>query len=407
MNHRLIKVGRSQENDIVISDASVSKFHLELFFDGEGNAFLTDKSSTNGTFVNGLKINGSVQLSEFDIIKAGNSDPIRWKDFLVSKKPVKFQENDKNDYREQTVSKKKKPIKTILITIGVSLGILLIFFLLNEYVFDSKPEIIDPNKPNDSESSQPEKLDKKENKTIEYDYSCLEDEKDMGSTKITEIFGDIESESMKTFGGEVSLQDEYEVGDDLLRDCQQEYEFIEKGDKYKNLTTILGRLVKEINKPKGYNYVIYLIKSEELNAFTAGAKIFVTTTMYDFCNSNDELACIIGHEINHNELGHIKEQLQKEQILGKEGAALNAMLTISFGQKKELACDLHGIDLVIAAGYNGCVNINLWKRMQTESNEGAFDPLDNLFRSHPYSDKRGSCSANHIKNNYAFDCVTK
>ncbi len=407
MNHRLIKVGRSQENDIVISDASVSKFHLELFFDGEGNAFLTDKNSTNGTFVNGLKINGSVQLSEFDIVKAGNSEPIKWKEFIMSKPAIIEQENFKKDFNNDLVSKKKSPIKTIIVTIGVSLSILILFFILNEYVFDSKPEIIDPNKPNDSESQQPEKLDKKENKTIEYDYSCLKDEKDMGSTKITEIFGNIESESMKTFGGEVSMQDEYEVGDDLLKDCRNKYDFIEKGDKYKNLETILRRLAKELKNPVGYRYSIYLIKSEELNAFTAGAKIFVTTTMYDFCKSNDELACIIGHEINHNELGHIKEQLQKEQILGKEGAALNTMLTISFGQKKELACDLHGIDLVIAAGYNGCVNINLWKRMKTESNEGAFDPLDNLFRSHPYSDKRGSCSANHIKNNYGFDCVTK
>ena len=44
--------------------------------------------------------------------------------------------------------------------------------------------------------------------------------------------------------------------------------------------------------------------------------------MYSFCKTNDELACVIGHEINHNELGHIKEHLQKERLISAEGAAI-------------------------------------------------------------------------------------
>ena len=157
--------------------------------------------------------------------------------------------------------------------------------------------------------------------------------------------------------------------------------------------------------PKGFDYSIYLIESDELNAFTAGAKIFVTTKMYGFCKSNDELACVIGHEINHNELGHIKEHLQKVKILSESGAALNQMLTIPFGQKKETHCDLTGIDLAIAAGYNGCVNIILWNRMKKESGEGDYNAFDNLFRSHPYSEKRSNCSQSHISQNYGFECT--
>jgi predicted Zn-dependent protease len=65
-----------------------------------------------------------------------------------------------------------------------------------------------------------------------------------------------------------------------------------------------------------------------------------------------------------------------------------------------------GIDLAIAAGYNGCVNIELWKRMQKESNEGDFDALENLMRSHPYSEKRAKCTHEHIMINYGFDCTS-
>ena len=59
---------------------------------------------------------------------------------------------------------------------------------------------------------------------------------------------------------------------------------------------------------------------------------------------------------------------------------------------------------LIAAGYNGCVNIELWKRMQKESQEGDYDALENLLRSHPYSEKRAKCSRSHILDNYGFDC---
>ena len=80
------------------------------------------------------------------------------------------------------------------------------------------------------------------------------------------------------------------------------------------------------------------------------------------------------------------------------------MLTIPFGQKKETHCDLTGIDLVIAAGYNGCANSKLWRRMKEESSEGDYNVLENLLRSHPYSEKRANCSNNHILNNYGFNC---
>jgi predicted Zn-dependent protease len=226
----------------------------------------------------------------------------------------------------------------------------------------------------------------------------------MGTTEIINVLESVDREVTNTFGGDVTVKEEEEVGDQLLLDCRNQYRFIEKGQKIENLQVIMKYLTDQIKAPKGFHYKIYLIESEELNAFTAGAKIFVTTKMYNFCKTNDELACVIGHEINHNELGHIKEHLQKERLIPAEGEALAEMATISFGQKKETHCDMTGIDLAIAAGYNGCVNIDLWKRMQKEFDEGQFDALDNLMRSHPYSEKRAICTREHILKNYGFDC---
>ena len=294
-------------------------------------------------------------------------------------------------------------LKTVIITLSVIAALIGLWFVINEFVIgDGKPPVVDPDKPNDK-TEQPDKI--KKDKKITYDFSCLDDDKDLGTTEVIDVLERVDREVTNTLGGEVTVEDEERVGNQLLNDCRNEYQFIESGIKIENLRAILKRLVDEIQEPKGFHYQIFLIESDELNAFTAGAKIFVTTKMYSFCKTNDELACVIGHEINHNELGHIKEQLQKEQLITAEGAALAQLATISFGQKKETHCDMTGIDLAIAAGYNGCVNIELWKRMQKEFDEGEFNALDNLLRSHPYSEKRAKCSQQHILNNYGFDCT--
>jgi hypothetical protein len=414
MSFKIVKVGRAKDNDIVLTHASVSRYHCELFYDAEGNVFLTDKNSANGTFVNGRKISGSVQLESNDIVKPGLDVPLRWRNFNSYEQTGGNQvaysggtvahEPEMPQQHYPAPKKMNSTLKTVLITLSIIAVLGGLWFVVTEYVIgDGKPAIVDPDKPNDK-TEQPDKI--KKEKKITYDFSCLDDENDLGTTEVINVLERVDQEVTNTLGGEVTVEEEEKVGNQLLNDCRIEYRFIETGIKIENLRAILKHLTDQIKEPKGFHYQIFLIESGELNAFTAGAKIFMTTKMYSFCKTNDELACVIGHEINHNELGHIKEQLQKERLITAEGAALAQLATISFGQKKETHCDMTGIDLAIAAGYNGCVNIELWKRMQKEFDEGEYDALDNLLRSHPYSEKRAKCSREHILNNYDFDCTS-
>jgi hypothetical protein len=55
------RVGRSDQNDIVLADPSLSRRHAEIYDDG-GVWMLTDCGSRNGTLVNGRAIAGPVQL---------------------------------------------------------------------------------------------------------------------------------------------------------------------------------------------------------------------------------------------------------------------------------------------------------------------------------------------------------
>jgi pSer/pThr/pTyr-binding forkhead associated (FHA) protein len=66
-------VGRTDESDIVIPHRNVSKKHAELKKDGSMWE-LTDFGSTNGTFVNGSKVTGTVLISPNDTVSFGDQE---------------------------------------------------------------------------------------------------------------------------------------------------------------------------------------------------------------------------------------------------------------------------------------------------------------------------------------------
>ncbi len=67
---RELKIGRLPSNDIVLNEPTVSKYHAILRIEQTG-VTLTDLNSTNGTFVNGNRLEDSIQLNELDIVKLG------------------------------------------------------------------------------------------------------------------------------------------------------------------------------------------------------------------------------------------------------------------------------------------------------------------------------------------------
>ena len=66
-------VGRSQENNIVITDEKVSRTHLQMVQDDNGNVSVIDLGSTNGTYVNGIRITGETHLKASDEVRIGNT----------------------------------------------------------------------------------------------------------------------------------------------------------------------------------------------------------------------------------------------------------------------------------------------------------------------------------------------
>lgn len=70
---RSISIGREASNNVVIADPFLSKRHA-FFLVKDGQVFIEDLNSRNGTFLNGEQINQNekIELSDGDKIRMGN-----------------------------------------------------------------------------------------------------------------------------------------------------------------------------------------------------------------------------------------------------------------------------------------------------------------------------------------------
>lgn len=77
---RELKIGRLPSNDIIVNDNSVSREHATLII-SDNEYTVRDLNSSNGTYVNGMRINGVSKLRRNDILKVGSS-LVPWMNYL-------------------------------------------------------------------------------------------------------------------------------------------------------------------------------------------------------------------------------------------------------------------------------------------------------------------------------------
>lgn len=106
---KVLTIGRSQENDIVINDAKVSRIHLQLVISDNGTYSVVDLNSANGTYVNGERIYGEAKLKQNDEIRIGDTI-IPWLDYIST-----------NSITSLTVDKNRKTLHVCIIAASILL----------------------------------------------------------------------------------------------------------------------------------------------------------------------------------------------------------------------------------------------------------------------------------------------
>lgn len=102
--NKIIKIGRSSDNDICIKSSLASRYHAEIIT-SNNESIIKDLSSKNGTFVNGKRISKKTTLYEGDIIN-------------IADYSITFSGSDENDQTTITVVNQKNNLSFDVINLS-------------------------------------------------------------------------------------------------------------------------------------------------------------------------------------------------------------------------------------------------------------------------------------------------
>jgi len=102
----------------------------------------------------------------------------------------------------------------------------------------------------------------------------------------------------------------------------------------------------------GYN--IRLAQTSTINAYADGKNITMTAGMMNFVKNDDELALIVGHELGHNTMGHIRKIVSN--IILTAGAT-------RYTRPFESESDYVGMYYMVRAGYSPEGVEEFWRRL--------------------------------------------
>lgn len=105
-----------------------------------------------------------------------------------------------------------------------------------------------------------------------------------------------------------------------------------------------------------------VMPDREVNAWSNGKYVAVSSAMMALIADDDELAFVVAHEMAHNLLGHNGGGAVAARLLGGEGRASS--------RNRELAADALALRFVIAAGYDPDAAQELLDRMQAGGHGG-------------------------------------
>ncbi|MGH0038582.1 MAG: M48 family metalloprotease [Myxococcota bacterium] len=151
---------------------------------------------------------------------------------------------------------------------------------------------------------------------------------------------------------------------------------------------------------RGFHYEFKVVDQFEPNAFALpGGYIFVSRGLLALANNEDELACVIGHEIGHAARRHSAAQ----QALAKRGNPLampwvRAATMAGYSRDMEREADKDGQMLAAAAGYDPMGMSTFLRRLgEMERLMVGFKRVPTFFDTHPGSSERAAVNATRAR----------
>jgi hypothetical protein len=403
MNLLEISVGRASRNDVVIQSEEVSRFHCVFSVHSDGSCSVTDLNSKNGVYVNGKRIQGRHALQKGDALLLGKTQ-FFWEEVLLETQAAPPRQNatprEPQAAQQTHVVRAGKMPRGMKIAAAVASVLLVISALWSAGLLEGV-------RAGFSEVTGQWAL---KNDPIVYDTECLKDSVSNPANEVIQVVGQMKRDVLNLESVQVTMEEELELGRQCKAQIEEMYTYSKEPRYTDRVAKIFARLTTSLSAPR-FKYECHVMESAEVNAFTAGGHIFILTGIIDFAQSDDEIACILGHEIFHNELGHMTDYMRErrlsEEWFGEYSEYYNMAsdyLSQAFNQENEVYSDLHGMDLAVKAGYDGCAGIGFWERMAREKDTDRRTLWRKFTSTHPFSEERAHCNRAHIEKNYYHVC---
>ena len=159
-------------------------------------------------------------------------------------------------------------------------------------------------------------------------------------------------------------------------------------------------------------YSFHLVPDRAMiNAFSLpGGPVFIGEGLLDLMTSEDQLAVVLGHEVEHIDHYHCAERVQiqarlRSLNLGVIGALAQIPLEVwmaGYDKNEELEADREGMRLAVLSGYSPYGAVSLFEKLsklqreyvihaerpEEELSDLAIQSLEGYFRSHPQPSER-------------------
>lgn len=154
---------------------------------------------------------------------------------------------------------------------------------------------------------------------------------------------------------------------------------------------VIGDRLEEGLDDSEYNYRFLVFDSEMINAFTLpGGNILISTGLIGFCDTPEELAAVMAHEMGHVEERHVLARLVKE--LGIEiltsgdqyviGEVTGLLTSSSFDRKQEEEADLFAAHLLENSGIEPRTLATLFRKLEDETDNELMKQFE-IISTHP------------------------
>ncbi|NQU19374.1 septum formation protein Maf [bacterium] len=207
-----------------------------------------------------------------------------------------------------------------------------------------------------------------------------------------------------------STEKEVRIGKNVSRQVEEEYELVKNPLVIERVNKIADK-VTSVSDRNDISYRVRVLQAKEeekemdadVNAFALpGGYIYLFDGLVDFADSDDEIACVIAHEVGHIVAKHSIKKLQASMgymllnlaaigigdadfAQGANYAFLNILM--GYSREDEFLADTLGVRYAKKAGYDPKAMIDFLEKLREKTKRGPMREKY-LYRTHPYVAER-------------------